>query len=454
MLASCADRLIAAREAATDAAVADLAGGAGAHAPPVPESGGTDTVSSIRDIDPGFPVRMVAFAVEQLTDVALDALGARRHDAPLPDRLSSTVRSYTRVAAGHLTPRSVWFRNSLRGAVALAIAVAVAEATTVQHGFWVVLGTLSVLRSNVLGTGSTAVRAVAGTALGFVLGSAILVALTTHDTYLWAVLPVAVLVAGIAPSAISFTAGQAGFTVMVVVVFNIIDPVGSSVGLVRVEDVAIGTAVSVVVGLLFWPRGAAAELARTLVQGYEAATGWLVAAIDDVGREGPVGDGSPDRRRSTVAAQRLDDAYREFLSERGAKQVPLAVVTHLLTGCAAIRLSARTLEHLPVLAAPGAAPPIPEVVEARATVTASCRSMELWFCGVAGSLGDKSLVVAAPEPTDPRLHRELLEAWSAVWRAGRREGVFAVLRLLWVEERLDDLRQLQTELASTAPELF
>ena len=371
-----------------------------------------------------------------------------------PARWSETVRSYARVAAGHLTFRSVWFRNSLRGAVALAIAVAVVETTTVQHGFWVVLGTLSVLRSNALGTGSTAVRAVVGTALGFVLGSVVLVALHTHDDYLWAILPVAVLVAGIAPSAISFTAGQAGFTVLVVVIFNIINPVGSSVGLVRVVDVAIGTAVSVVVGVLFWPRGAASELARALVQGYETATAWLVAAIDHVGREDQTGGGSPDRTRATAAAQRLDDAYRQFLSERGAKQVPLGMVTRLLTGCAAIRLSALTLERLPVLAAPGGPPPIAEVVEARDVVTASCRSMEGWFCGAAGTLRDPAILVAVPDPPDPRVHRELLDAWSAVWRTGRRDGVFAVLRLLWVEERLDDLRQLQTDLAGTTPELL
>ena len=64
----------------------------------------------------------------------------------------------------HLSFRSVWFRNALRGAVGLAIAVAVVEVTDVQHGFWVVLGTMSVLRSNALGTGATALRAVGGTA--------------------------------------------------------------------------------------------------------------------------------------------------------------------------------------------------------------------------------------------------------------------------------------------------
>ena len=52
---------------------------------------------------------------------------------------------------------------------------AVAEITDVEHGFWVVLGTLSVLRSNALGTGATALRAVGGTAVGFVVGSAIMI---------------------------------------------------------------------------------------------------------------------------------------------------------------------------------------------------------------------------------------------------------------------------------------
>ena len=47
---------------------------------------------------------------------------------------------------------------------------AVVEVTNVSHGFWVVLGTMSVLRSNALGTGATALRAVGGTALGFVVG--------------------------------------------------------------------------------------------------------------------------------------------------------------------------------------------------------------------------------------------------------------------------------------------
>ena len=83
--------------------------------------------------------------------------------------------------ASHLSFHSVWFRNAVRGAAGLALAVAVVEVTDVEHGFWVVLGTLSVLRSNALGTGATALRAVGGTAVGFVVGSAIMIGIGSHD---------------------------------------------------------------------------------------------------------------------------------------------------------------------------------------------------------------------------------------------------------------------------------
>ena len=72
--------------------------------------------------------------------------------AAMPSSILGTVSSDASL-------RSVWFRNSARGAVALAAAVAVAKLTDVQHAFWVVLGTLSVLRTSAAATGSTALRA-------------------------------------------------------------------------------------------------------------------------------------------------------------------------------------------------------------------------------------------------------------------------------------------------------
>gem|GEM_PF-4956148 len=87
---------------------------------------------------------------------------------------------------------------------------------------------------------------------------------------------------------------------------------------------------------------------------------------------------------------------------------------------------------------------------ARTAVTALCGSVERWFCDVARNLDDPPHLPDPPSSVDARLPRELVDAWSAVRRAGTRQEVFAVLRLLWVADRLDGLRHLQVELAGTA----
>ena len=152
--------------------------------------------------------------------------------------LRSGVSAATDFGMARSGVRSVWFRNSIRGAVGLAVAVFIAQETGLQHSFWVVLGTLSVLRSNALGTGRSVLSALIGTAIGILVGAAILIPVHGNTTVLWALLPVAVLIAGYAPRVISFAAGQAAFTVVVLILFNIIEPAGWKVGIVRIEDVA------------------------------------------------------------------------------------------------------------------------------------------------------------------------------------------------------------------------
>jgi hypothetical protein len=43
--------------------------------------------------------------------------------------------------------------------------------------------------------------------------------------------------------------------------------------------------------------------------------------------------------RAAAAARRLDDTFRSYLAERGAKPVPLAEVTSLVTGVVGLRLA-------------------------------------------------------------------------------------------------------------------
>jgi hypothetical protein len=255
-----------------------------------------------------------------------------------------TLATDTRFLARHASIRSVWFRNSLRGAVALAVAVAVADLTGVQHGFWVVFGTLSVLRTSAAATGATALRALGGTVLGFALGAALLFAIGTGPTALWVALPLAVLVAAYAPGTAPFAIGQAAFTVTVVVVFNLLVPVGWKVGLLRIEDVAIGCAVSVAVGIFFWPRGAGGLVGTDLADAFRRAAAYLTEAVDWAlgARTAP-----PEAAIAAIGAGiRLDEALRAYLAEQGTKRMTKDDLWHLVLGTTRLRLTAYSVASL------------------------------------------------------------------------------------------------------------
>src|SRR5207253_3456950 len=116
--------------------------------------------------------------------------------------------------------------------------------------------------------------------------------------------PLAVLLGSYAPRAISFAAGQAGFTVVLFVLFNLIQPVGWRVGLVRIEDVAIGFAISLGVGLLFWPRGAAALLRENLAAAYARNADFVVATTRQLIEGGDSEDAARAARAANAALHR------------------------------------------------------------------------------------------------------------------------------------------------------
>lgn len=191
--------------------------------------------AAARDVDLDIDALEPTFRAQEMS-LAADAVGAnidralqaenrgfgRRLLGCQPDGIGSPLAAARERAASHLEPHSVWLHNSVRGAIALAVAVLIADLSGVQHAFWVVLGTLSVLRSNALSTGQHAVRGLLGTTAGVVLGGAIVLVIGRNTAALWIVLPGCVLVAGLAPAMISFAAGQAGFTLTIVILFDLL----------------------------------------------------------------------------------------------------------------------------------------------------------------------------------------------------------------------------------------
>jgi uncharacterized membrane protein YccC len=398
-------------------------------------------------------VHAQAIAVAARSAAADALVASRRAD---PETIPAERRRWwytggaTVVVARHATIRSVWFISSLRGALALAAAVAVADLSGVRHGFWVVLGTLSVLRTSAAATGATAWRALAGTVVGFVVGALLLLAIGTGQTALWVALPVAVLVAAYAPGTAPFLVGQAAFTVTIVVLFNLLDPVGWKVGLLRVEDVAIGCVVSLVVGVAFWPRGAGSVVSDDLADAFRRGAEYLTQAVDWALSELMT---PPSAAIAAVAAGiRLDDALRGFLAEQGSKRVSKEDLWTLVNASMRLRLTANTLAGLRrvesgVPEGPDGLACLPLEGSGDYAGTPACAALRSAAAGLAGFYGQVAdevghqgrsrapALIPAPAPVGPAVPRPDVPGGALAAHH------LSHPHLLWVQEHLHHLAQ-------------
>ena len=229
-------------------------------------------------------------------------------------RISETIRI-------HLHPSSTIFQNSLRVAIGLTLAVLLGGLLVVAHAFWVVLGTLSALRSSALATGRTTVEALGGTAIGVVIGAPFIYLVGTHTLVLWTAFPAAIFFAAYATTIIGFAAGQAAFTLVILILFNLLAPSGWTLGLVRLENVALGVGISVLVGLLLWPRGLRDELRRALADLYHAVASDLATAFEQILGLGAAETFVQARVEAVRAAEREGEAFDQYMRERGSRHL-------------------------------------------------------------------------------------------------------------------------------------
>ncbi len=288
--------------------------------------------SQPEDVLAGFdadnPLRVVALLALALGADVLLAIGC-----PLPQELqlplampeeagaAGVARRVGATVRTHLHPRSTVFQNSLRVGIGLALAVLLGGVLQLSHAFWVVLGTLSALRSSALATGRTTVQALVGTSIGVAIGVPFIYLVGKDALVLWVVYPVVVFLAAYATTVVGFVAGQAAFTLVIIILFNLLVPSGWTVGLVRLEDVALGVGISAVVGLLLWPRGLRAELRRALADLYHAVAEGLAAAFDQILGLGTSEAYMQARLRVLQAAAREGEAFGQYVRERGSRHL-------------------------------------------------------------------------------------------------------------------------------------
>lgn len=404
-------------------------------------------------LDASFGLRIASFATLCLAANASIVTGATipapdafevPPDAPTSSGLSDAVRVGSRQLRRRLAPSSARLRDAVRGATGVAIAMFVALGTGLHHGTWVVLGTLAVLRSNALGTGRNALQVIVATTLGIIAGSAVIVALGAGDTALWIVLPFVVFLAAYPATANTthFVTGQAAYTVFVLVLYNLVRPSGWELGLVRLSHVAMGAGVSLILGVLLWPRGARETLRHSLADAFHAGARYTADALAAVAGARDADRSDADRAALVAAMDRSSDALRQHVGEPG-RHTPMHTWRRVLTGPRHLRAAGDSLRRIALRY------PAPEAESADFSTAARALIQPYHAFGDALESGAPDRIrELAPSPTrvGDTLRAKVIAALEACRSAPDERQINATLRLVWTRDWLRRLEALADEL--------
>ncbi len=405
-----------------------------------------DEDTATLELDEAYRLRQLCYGTLQAGRDAVQACRDRVGDAARR-AWESRANALRAVLRAHSSTSSIWMRNSLRGAAGLGLAVLVGKLTDLQHGFWIVLGTMSVLRSSALATGTTIARALLGTLIGIIAGGLIISLVGSDEAILWVTLPLAVLLAAYAPQAISPTAGQAGFTLMVLLLFNLIQPVGWKVGIVRIEDVAVGAVVSLLVGVLLWPRGAGAVVRGAIGSAYVESARALDATIAML-LDGRGADSAEAAQRSALdASLLLDSAVRDVLANRSSAPGRLHDLTVLATGASRLRRVARLLgsSHEFWRLSP-AGQEAPRLARAREGLEAERRAVRDWYAGMGRAISQRA---EPPDPITTIAHGDAAGRRIVLEHTTGADGTMQPgIAIAWAQRHLDSLAEFEPVLTS------
>jgi uncharacterized membrane protein YccC len=225
---------------------------------------------------------------------------------------ASPVTLWWRRLLAHLTPRSVYLQNAIRLAVGLAVARIVAGVLALAHGFWVLLATLSLMRTSAVASRGVLLRAFTGTIFGAIIAAVLLTLVGPESTTVYAWLtPLLMLAAFAAGPLLGLGAAQAGFTLVVSVVFAQVAPANWELAEDRVLAVIIGGVVGALIGAAVWPRGGGGEVRRVAADCMRAGADEIVASAAYLTGTGPPPPTEPLTRLSTL----FEYTYAQYRSE-------------------------------------------------------------------------------------------------------------------------------------------
>ncbi|MEU9551423.1 FUSC family protein [Streptomyces werraensis] len=274
---------------------------------------------------------LLAAAVSAVTASAAVALatGRRRSMPGLPPEQfwyadASTPRLWWVRIADHLTPRSVVFQNAVRTASGLALARLVAGSLDLSHGFWVLLGMLTLGRTTAGATWSAVRSAAVGTLVGSLAAGALLIS-AGDMTEVYAALLVPTMLVAFSAGPVGGPAwGQGLFTLVVSTAFAQIAPVTWELAEERIVDVLTGSAIGLVCGVLAWPAGARGEMRRSAGALLRATAPLVRVTVERAatGRSAPVtrADAAAELRRALWYWRIAHASYTQLRTEPPARR--------------------------------------------------------------------------------------------------------------------------------------
>ncbi len=273
----------------------------------------------------------VAQIAEEQRIVVLATHAVRRPDQPVP---ASTVPGeapadgpffyagaplpllWWRRLSCHLSLRSVYLQNALRLGAGLAVARFVAGELDVAHGFWVLLATLTLMRTSAGSTRAALPPAVLGTTIGGALAIGVVLLVGPYPVATAALLPVVVVIAVLSGRLAGAVASQACFTLVVAVLFAQLAPPTWRLGPERVLDVLLGALIGLAVGAAVWPAGGHGEVRRAAARCLDAAADLVDGTTDWLAGAAPVRVVTQRLAAMSTGLDRYEATYTQFRSER------------------------------------------------------------------------------------------------------------------------------------------
>ncbi|MER6342317.1 FUSC family protein [Streptomyces tendae] len=232
---------------------------------------------------------------------------------------ASTIRLWWVRIADHVTPRSVVFQNAVRTASGLALARLVAGSLDLSHGFWVLLGMLTLGRTTAGATWSAVRGAAMGTLVGSLAAGALLASAGDATEVYAALLVPTMLVAFWAGPVGGPAWGQGLFTLVVSMAFAQIAPVTWQLAEARIVDVLTGSVIGLVCGVLAWPAGARAEMRRSAAALFRATAPLVRVTVERAaaGHAAPTSraDAAPTLRRALLRWRIAHASYVQLRTE-------------------------------------------------------------------------------------------------------------------------------------------